>query len=54
MEQRIVPRDKLLRDALDPAQKQRRARQRYFEKHREIIDYSRDGRARTLREKMGK
>lgn len=51
---RIVSKEKFLRDALDPHQKQRRGRQRYFEKHREIIDYTRDGRARTLREKMGK
>ena len=54
MEQRIVPRDKLIQDALSPAAKQRRARQRYFEKHREIIDYSRDGRAKALRKKIGK
>lgn len=52
--ERIIPRDKLLRDYFDPHQKQRRARQRYFEKHREIIDYSRDGRAKALREKIGK
>lgn len=54
MEQRIVPRDKLVHDALDPAQRQRRGRQRYYAKRQEIIDYTRDGRARTLREKMGK
>ena len=50
----VISKERLLRDALDPWQKQRRARQRYFAKHREIIDYSRDGRAKALREKMGK
>jgi hypothetical protein len=47
----VISKERLLRDALDRQQKERRARQRYFAKHREIIDYSRDGRAKAMREK---
>jgi hypothetical protein len=48
MEQRIVPRDKLIQDALSPAAKQRRARERYYRRHGEWIAYRRDVFAKKL------
>ena len=51
MEQRIVPRDKLLRDALDPHQKQRRAKKRLEAREREYRQYAGERKAKHLREK---
>jgi hypothetical protein len=52
--ERIVPRDKLLRDALDRRQKESRARKRVEGKEREYRSYAGDRITKHLRRELGK
>lgn len=54
MEQRIVPRDKLMRDALDRRQKERRAKQRVEAREREYRSYAGERQVKAMRRELGK